>query len=311
MLLTACKPATALPLAATATLMPTDMPTPTVLSQVSPSPLPPQPSLTPTEQPRPTATQPAEIPAAPQEVTFYAVDGQELHGLYYRAAVEPAPTVVLMHWVNGNQSDWYEIAVWLQNRGQANPFPLPGDSPWWNPTWFPALPAERSYAVFIFNFRTCEQANERCSLPFDQWGKFFLDAQAAMIKVRKLPGVDVNNIVAIGSSIGADGAANACFWLNAQYPDSCRGALSLSPGGYLGIGYLEAVRKMSDPPLPVWCLADENENFVCDSAKQAKNPNYQAITIPSGGHGNFLLRPNLQPLPMQLMIDFLYQATGR
>ena len=46
-----------------------------------------------------------------------------LKGYYYPSASDqPAPLVVLMHWVMGDMSDWYEIAPWLQNRGLENPF---------------------------------------------------------------------------------------------------------------------------------------------------------------------------------------------
>ena len=261
----------------------------------------------------PTAKPPSGPPALapePQEVAFQASDGQELKGLYYPAAINPAPVVVFMHWAGGDKSDWYEIAVWLQNRGQANPFPNPSNEPWWDPTWFPAVPADRSYGVFIFSFRGCTPYKVGCT---DGWPKvWLLDAQAAILEASQLEGVDPTKIVAIGSSIGADGAPDACFWLNEQKPGSCKGALSLSPGGFLEIPYPVAVLTLgkNEPPVAAWCLADETEFGVCESAEAVDNPEYRDFMIPGGGHGNMLLRPELEPLPMQTILDFLSAMVG-
>ncbi len=265
------------------------------------------------DSPPPTDEQPAGLPALPpepQEIAFQASDGQALTGYYYPAAVNPAPLVVFMHWINGNVSDWYEIAVWLQNRGQANPFPNPADMPWWDPSWFPQAPADRSYGVFLFSFRDCQPFDIGCAAwTPDVW---LLDAQAAMQTALTLEGVDPTKIVAIGSSIGADGAPDACAWLNEQQPGSCQGALSLSPGGYMDIPYPDVVQQMgqSQPPVAAWCFADETEIGICNAASEAGNPAFRAIEIPGGGHGNFLLRPDLDPLPMQLILDFLGETVG-
>lgn len=250
------------------------------------------------------------LPPEPQEIAFQASDGQALTGYYYPAAVNPAPLVVFMHWVGGNMTDWYEIAVWQQNRGQANPFPNPADMPWWDPSWFPQVPDDVSYGVFIFSFRDCQPYDDGCTGWSDSW---LLDAQAAMQTALTLKGVDPTRIVAIGSSIGADGAPDACAWLNEQTPGSCKGTLSLSPGGYMDMPYPEVVQKFgeSQPPVAAWCLADENEIGVCDAASNAGNPAYRGFMIPDGQHGNMLLRPNLDPLPMQLILDFLAQAVGQ
>ena len=203
----------------------------------------------PADQP---AAGPAALPPEPLEIAFQASDGQPLTGRYYPAAVNPAPVIVLMHWVMGDMSDWNEIAVWLQNRGQANPFPNPGDSPWWDPAWFPAPPASASYGVFISSFRGCEPANTGCpNWTPDVW---LLDAQAAMLKASELEGVDPVKIAAIGSSIGADGAIDGCAFLNEQKPGSCQGALSLSPGSYLNLPYIEAAGFPGHSPTASGCL---------------------------------------------------------
>jgi hypothetical protein len=261
-----------------------------------------------TEAPEPGSQ--TGLPPEPQPVTFQASDGQALSGLYYPAAVDPAPLVVLMHWVGGDMSDWYEIAPWLQNRGLANPFENPGDESWWDPTWFPTVPADRSYGVFIFSFRGCGPFPAGCAnwTP-DVW---LLDARAAMLTAATLPGVDPAKIVAIGSSIGADGAADGCAWLNEQTPGACQGALSLSPGDFLNASYTQAVQSLgaAQPPVAAWCLADENEIIFCNQAGSAGNPEFQTLEIRSGQHGNMLLRPGLNPLPLQLILDFLTETVG-
>jgi len=245
------------------------------------------------------------LPPEPQAVTIISTDGTELKGYYYPAAVNPAPLVVLMHWAVGDMSDWNEVAVWLQNRGQVNPFPNPGTEPWWDPTWFPAVPADKSYAVLTFTFRGCLPFGQGCQ-SFDR-EKWLQDAQSAMLFTHDLEGVDTQRIVALGSSIGADGAPDGCKFLNDQFPGSCKGALSLSAGGFLTITYEDIVAEMGlqDPPTPAWCLTDENEFALCEAAEAKGNKAFKGFMIQGGGHGNDLLKPGLDPLPMQLILDFL------
>jgi hypothetical protein len=250
------------------------------------------------------------LPPDPQEVTFQAADGQRLSGYYYPAAVNPAPLVMLMHWAGGDKGDWYEVAPWLQNRGLHNPFPNPGTDAWWDPTWFPALPANVSYGVFIFSLRVCNPSPEGCT----GWtpAEWLLDVRAAMTTAAALEGVDGRRIITVGSSVGADGAPDGCAWLNEQQPGSCQGALSLSPGSYLELPYPQVVETLgrSQPPVAAWCLADENEFGMCQAAEDSANPAYRDRMIPSGQHGTRLLREGLEPLPMQLILDFLAETTG-
>lgn len=254
----------------------------------------------------------AALPVGPMEITFQAADGQELNGRYYPAAVNPAPVVVLMHWMGGDMNDWNEVAPWLQNRGLENPYPNPGDEAWWDPTWFPPMAEGRSYGVLIFSFRGCRPMDELGCMEPDADG-FLLDAQAAMMQATQLEGADPDKIVAIGSSIGADGAVDGCMFLNEQNPGACQGALSLSPGGYLTIIYKEAVRMLgeNDPATTALCLADESESFICEDAIGAGNTAFEAYEIPGGQHGNRLMRPDLDPLPMQLILDFLLETVGQ
>ena len=297
LLIAACKPAaapTSAPTAVPTRLTPSATPVPpTATTQPSPTPIPP----TATPQPAPA------LPPDPQPVNFSASDGQALSGLFYPADHYGAPVVVLIHWFNGDQSDWYEVAPWLQNRGLKNPFRNPGRSPWWDPSWFPAVSAGTSYNVFIFSLRGCQPAKTGCTET--NRSDWLLDIQAALQTAASLDQVDASRLAVIGSSIGADGAADGCAGLNTQVPGQCKGALSLSPGNYLGVPYASAIQELSEaqPSSPAWCLADEKEIGICRNA--GKYDTYQVHEIPGGSHGTMLLSPDLDPLPMQLILDFL------
>ncbi len=254
------------------------------------------------------------LPPDPQIVTITTEDNFTLTGYYYPAGVENAPVVVLMHWMMGDHNDWNEVAVWLQNRGLKNPFENPGDGAqfrWWDPSWFPAVPAEKSYAVLDFSFRDCKPWTAGCqSIQKANWVK---DAIAVLKFARGLEGVDPNQIAAIGSSIGADGAADGCALLNIEFPGVCKGALSLSPGDYLDVSYVATIKQLgsSDPPTPIWCIAEPAEFGICQSAESAGNTAFKSFSITDGNHGNMLLKPDLDPLPMQLILDFLDEVFNK
>ena len=235
-------------------------------------------------------------------IDFSAEDGQELRGLYYPAAAENAPLVVHMHWVASDQSDWAEIAFWLQNRG------LGGQSekkrPWLDPSWFPRMPDGQSFAVFAFSFRGCGQ--DGC----DDWlpNEWLLDAQAAMNAASQLEGIDPQRIVSIGASIGADGAAHGCAFLNAQGgAGRCLGTLSLSPGNYLSAPYAAAVKPLQaeQPPKPVWCFYAEGDVESAPTCKAESGDAFRAVDSPNNSHGMMLIQPEVEPKTLELMLDFL------
>jgi dienelactone hydrolase len=251
------------------------------------------------------------LPAYPQEVNFEASDGQKLRGYYYPSASDqPAPLVVLMHWVISDMSDWYEIAPWLQNRGLKNPFGSPTGYGWLDPTWFPDIPDEKSFGIFIFSFRNCWPYPVGCK-GFYKEG-WTLDAQAALQKAAELEGVDPERITAIGSSIGADAVVAACALVNAQQPGSCKAALSLSPCNCLKLTYRKTVEMMSKTPGSplVWCFADETDIIKCKLAEDVGNPAFSIFEFPGGGHGNYLLRSIVEPSVMQGVLDFLDASIG-
>ncbi len=271
-----------------------------------PSPTPPAPSAT----PPPAAAAPADLPPEPRPVKFQTADGQAtLDGLHYPAATKGAPVVVLMHWGNSDQAAWVEIAYWLQNRGLGGKSPNPDQIPWLDPSWFPPVPQGLSLNVLTFTFRGC--AASGC--PKDTPRTWQIDANSVMKAAAELEDVDSQKVVAAGASLGADGAVDGCAWLNtASEKGHCPGAFSLSPGGYLGVPYAEAVKQLQagQPPPPVWCLyarLDSPANLACKSALGSA---YRAVAFPSVPHGMMLIAPKVEPDTLQLMLDWLKASLG-
>ncbi len=274
-------------------------------------------SSTATEASPPTATSEtatqteaplAALPAEPQEIHFEASDGTPLEGYYYPAALNPAPLVVLMHWPNGNMHDWNEIAVWLQNRGLANPFENPINEAWWDESWFPQMPTGDSYGVLIFNFR--DSVDDSAENPQIDPGGWLDDAQSAMLLARGLEGVDPERILSIGSAHGGDGAIDGCLYLNQQFPGSCAGTLALSPGSFLTLDYPETVNALGEisPNTRVGCIGMELEISICEYAASLGNPVFEYHSIPGMFSGNGLLQNGIDPLPMQLMLNFVEKS---
>lgn len=278
-------------------IIPTETSAPTATLEPTPEPptATPEPTLVPTE------TVPPGLPAEPQEIAFQAEDGQLLMGRYYPAAFEGAPLIVMMHWAGGDRNDWNEIAFWLQNRGLSGSSPNVGSAPWLNPAWFPPVPEGKSYAVFSFSFRGYED-DARGGPP--EW---LLDAQAGMKAARDLPAVDPEKVVALGASIGADGAPDGCFWNNDTFGSGCLGALSLSPGSYLTVPYDQAVENLmtEQPPKPVWCFYSTDDAASATACKSATGDQYQVFEWTGQFHGMMLLQPEVDPSAMQLILDWL------
>jgi len=249
----------------------------------------------------------AALPPDPQAMKFTTSDGVELNGVSYPAGSASAPLVILMHWAPGDQDDWVEIAYWLQNRGMGGASAGDASTPWLDSSWFPAIDPEKTYNVFTFTFRNCEGG---CKT-FER-EKWYTDAQAAVEFAYGLDGIDNENIIMIGASIGADGVVDGCAYLNQIHADACRGALSFSPGNYLTIDYEEMVRELgaASGPKPVWCLyaeSDAESAVVCGNITEANYTPYpySPDVIFSNGHGMNLIVPNQDPDPLELALKFL------
>jgi hypothetical protein len=195
-----------------------------------------------------------------------------------------------MHWAPGDENDWGAIAAWLQNRGLEI---APGGQPWLDPSWFPPMLEGQSFAVFSFTFRGCEGG---CgSRDFEGW---LLDAKAAAQTAKELDGVNPEQIAHIGASIGADGVADTCG-------EGCLGAFSFSPGSYLTVPYDEAVTALDGADKPAWCLAAEGDPGSAPACQSASGDHYRMEMYPGTGHGMELIKPEMEPDTLELVLEFL------
>jgi len=243
----------------------------------------------------------------PQKIKFSTSDGVELNGIYYPSKSISAPLVILMHWVPGDQDDWVEIAYWLQNRGMGGNNASTANMPWLDSSWFPDFETGKSYNVFSFTFRNCENGCK--SFQRDKW---YVDVQTAVDYAYQLDSIDNSNIVMMGASIGSDGAADGCAYLNRNHPGVCKGALSFSPGNYLTINFGEMVKDLGEAsdPVPVWCFYAEDDPESAGVCGNITEDNYTPYPYPSemifsNGHGMNLIAPNHDPDPLEKILEFL------
>jgi dienelactone hydrolase len=263
------------------------------------------------------------LPAEPQSVEIETDDSRILEGLYYAPKVGGAPVVVMMHWAGGSmEEDWHELAPWLQNRqdelesgkrgqGLARP---PYLMPWQDPSWFPVLPTDVSFAVLVFNFGSWGN-----SQPGELPESWLDDALAAIKYAAALTGIDPNRISTIGASIGADAAAEACFVFNLEALGRCIAAFSLSPGEYLNFPdkYAGAVEGLDADGYPAWCLAARDDATSYETCQSAMGTNYKTFTFDGGDHGMMLVTPNHMPSDpkmdvntLELYLQFLEEVYG-
>ncbi len=237
-----------------------------------------------TAEPLPTQTlPPVTLPlvedAEPQRIKFEAADGTLLVGTYWPPRTTPAPGVLLMHWNPGDRTDWSLLAALLQGQALAEP----------------TESARGSYAVFAFDFRAHGESGGSA----DRSG-YLKDAEAALTLLREIPGVNRDRIVLIGASIGADAAVDACS-------EGCIGAISLSPGGHLGLPYRDALVALGDKP--VLCVAGEGDApsaEACRAGEQAGLSDYQMQVYQGSAHGKELFDlPDQEPALIDLIFEWL------
>lgn len=239
-----------------------------------------------------------------QEMTFSAFDGTELRGTYYPADTAGAPLIIMMHWAQSDQSDYVELAYWLQNHGLGGKSENPENLPWFDPVWFPQMDTEKTYAVFTFTFRQCEGG---CQVFLrDEW---LIDAQSAVDFAYGLDAIDKEKIIVVGASIGADGAADGCLYLDQQHPGSCQGSFSLSAGDYLTLSYADVVAQLGEASIPAWCIYAESDVESANVCGVFEAENYSVYAI-GDGHGMMLVKPDVDPNPLQLLLDFISDTIG-
>ncbi len=174
-----------------------------------------------TQEPRAEPTpETGAAPAEPQRIEFQSGDGTALVGTYYPPGESPAPAVVLMHQMRASKEDWLPLIDALQAAGD--------------------------YALFAFDFPGYGESGGAIS---DEAA--LAAARAAVEQVTTLDGADADRLVLIGASIGADAAVDVCT-------GGCVGAVSVSPGGWLGIPYVDALAALDG--VDVFCLAAEGDS---------------------------------------------------
>jgi predicted alpha/beta hydrolase len=242
-------------------------------------------------------------------VEFQAEDGTNLVGYYYPAAVDPAPALVLMHWAGGMHCDWVfvNLVQWAQNRGlpeglAANPACANAEIHIRPPlAEFPPLPAGQSYAVFAFDYRGY---GESAGSTYWNPAGYLQDSIAAMKTAQGLEGVDPARVAAIGSSIGADGAIDACA-------EGCLGALSLSPGNYLGKSYSDEVTRLGAEQKPAWCVAFTGDGESYPVCNGASGDFFQKFIYEKNGHGTSFFEEGFDPKVTQIIFDFMQLVFGK
>ena len=276
---------------------------PEVVVTEPPASVPTEPTVS-TEPPTPS--QPLSgLDAEPQRVEFQAEDGTNLVGFYYPSKYANAPIVILMHWAGGDLCDWKDIARWMQNRLDENPAKLERcesetrPAPWWDPSWFPPMNADTSLAVFVFDFRGYGESGGGFGSETKQ------DTLAAFQTAAGLEGVDITRMASLGASIGADGALDGCLWLNRQGIGRCLGAISFSPGDYLGLSYGVTANNLMKLGFPAWCFYAEGDIPAADSCRAAQGDLYQMFSYSGSDHGMMLLRQPIDPNPLDKITEFL------
>jgi hypothetical protein len=208
-----------------------------------------------------------------------------------------------MHWARGDQSEWDEIAVWLQGRGLSESIPDYNYS-WKSSVWFPERIIEKPIGIFTFNFRECEDGC-KAYLPME----WLMDVEVALETAANLQGVDRNLIVTAGASIGADGAIYGCSWLNHQEWGACQGSFLLSPGSTLTLPFDSIAEELlnQEPPVPVYCLIG-----LRDDASVETCSDITGLTLVDYGyienHGFELLQPEVAINPLVLFQEFINTA---
>lgn len=230
----------------------------------------------PTTEPQPTL----EVSSLePQRVEFQADDGTQLVGTYWPPVQTPAPGVILMHMMGKDKDSWQPLPALLQGAGIAHE----GSQ-------------QPSYAVFAFDFRGHGESGGSAS----DRPAMLDDARAAFATFQALPGVDPGRIALIGASIGADAAVDVCI-------EGCVGAISLSPGGYLGIAYNDALLALGDKP--VLCVASEGDiqpAQTCKHGEQAGLSDYRIQLYTGSLHGtDMFLIAEQPPMLTDLIFEWL------
>ena len=133
---------------------------------------------------------------------------------------------------------------------------------------------------------------------------YLQDSIAAVKTAQGLEGVDPARVAAIGASIGADGAIDACA-------EGCLGALSLSPGNYLGKSYPEEVTRLGAEQKPAWCVDSTSEGEYSTLCDEASGEFFQKFVYEKAGHGLSFFQEGFDPKVTQIIFDFVQLVFGK
>ncbi len=293
-------------------ILPTQPPTASRTPLPTITPIPP-PTRRATLTPEPSNT-PIDITVTPvwkpagERILIQTEDGLELVGYYYIAPQPNAPVVVLMHQFGSNQAQAWpqsDLIPWLQN------YPVKGENPP-EPTRsaqgkLPLMPPDLHFNVLTFDFRGHgESPGQVLSyITTEAQRGYLLDAQAAYARAAFLPNADPNQIIGIGTSIGADAVVNAC-------KQGCAGAFSISPGSYLGLDWAAEADRVTNAGKPVRCIYafnDGNTAAICTS--RSVTAYYRIAGYEGKKHGeDFLVPRKMESNFGQILLDFLLEAAG-
>ena len=132
---------------------------------------------------------------------------------------------------------------------------------------------------------------------FDPAG-WLKDAKAAFETAQKQTCANSSKIVNIGASIGADGAVDACG-------DACLGAVSLSPGSYLGIPYSQAAKELDAKNKKVLCIAGLGDKESAPICQSISGTNFTVKISSTSNHGMALIQKDLDVKTLNEILAFL------
>jgi hypothetical protein len=251
--------------------------------------------------PEPTESMvPTPLPIDPLNLKFMTSDEVELDGEFWAPTYPNAPVVVLMHqYPMDHNIEWVAIAPWLQNRGLAQ-FVRSGGELWSDPRWFSPIIEGVDFGVFTFTFRNCLGGCREDSVESrEEW---ILDAVAAIESAASFITVDSQKVIVVGTSIGADAAVNACARLLDSEKVTCIGAVSLSPGSFLGVSYADSVNQLVEAGVPVKCVAAEGDTLSADTCNSIEADGFESIVTTGSAHGIRLFDPSL-PIDLSVLLQ--------
>lgn len=210
----------------------------------------------------------------PERIEFASEDGTQLVALYYPPEVGPAPGILLMHQMGASKADWQPLVDRLRAQ-------RPG------------------LALLAVDFPGHGESDGTIS---DEAA--LAAARAAVQELRDRAEVDDAQVILVGASIGADAAVDACG-------EGCVGAVSVSPGGFLGVPYDEALAALRGRDVPVLCLAAEGDGSAartCASGQAVGLSDYEVHIYDGGLHGNPLVADSSAvpgPAPVERIVGWL------